>query len=295
MVLNDMRDAALTFIEKGTGDPRLGLFEYSALPDANPLDPVALAQANPNYNRRIDPDALLGDAKTAVEKGGEKLAGFKTESMCIHVRRTSPALNFEKWMTPFDQGGCLLVGDLSEVRSRVALVLDVSIDQLHASLIAAAVLADGRVRVEAVKSWSGPTCISDLRRDLPDVVALVKPRKFGWFPSGPAAAVAAAIKTTSWPPGVVVEELRGEVTAICMGFGEQIEAGDVLHSNDPLINAHVEGAEKLMVGEGWRFTRKGVGHVDATYGAAGATHLARTMPPPAKAVVLRARRPDPAA
>lgn len=84
-------------------------------------------------------------------------------------------------------------------------------------------------------------------------------------------------------------EIRSETTAVCMGFAEQVAAGKVIHSDDPLINAHVEGAEPLRRGEGWVF-RRGAGtntadadadgHVDAAYAAAGAVHLARTLPPP---------------
>src|SRR5690606_39483825 len=48
VVLNDYRDAALRFIERGEGDPRLGLFEWSCEASADPLDLRELAKANPN-------------------------------------------------------------------------------------------------------------------------------------------------------------------------------------------------------------------------------------------------------
>lgn len=310
VVLNDMRDAALAFIKTGEGDERLGIFEYSAPDGASPLDLGALAQANPNLGRRIDPDALLGDARTAMQKGGLKLAGFKTENMCMRVRVSDPAIDGEAWAGP-----CKLPGTLSEARGRIALCLDVSLDSQHATLAAAAMLADGRVRVEIVQAWSD---LAKLRRDLPGVVARVKPRKLGWFPNGPAASLTADMKSrrregdiAAWPPrGVEVDELKSEAPAVCMGFAALVAAGEVVHSDDPLLNAHVGGAEKLQRGDAWVFTRKGagpvkaedapgsedgavVGHVDAAYAAAGAVHLARTMPAPAgKPVILRGRRRD---
>jgi hypothetical protein len=289
VVLKALRKSAVTFIKTGKGDSRLAMFEWSAPKGSDPTDVTALGQANPNLGYRIEVDSLLGAAARAKENGGEELTGFLTEMMCISVDQMDPAIDRAKWAE------CLNVGDLSEARSRVALCLDVSMDQQHATLVAAAVMPDGRVRVEVVAAWSGPTCISDLRRELPGIVAKVKPRKFGWFPSGPAAAVAAALAAAkvSWPAGVSVEELRAEVTAICMGLAEQVDAEDILHSGDPLLDAHIEGAEKLMQGEAWRFTRKGAGHCDGAYGTAGAVHLARTMPVPAKAIVLRGRRPAP--
>ena len=51
VVLNDLRASAL---DDPDDDPRLGIFEWSAPPDADPLDIDALAMANPNLGRRLD-------------------------------------------------------------------------------------------------------------------------------------------------------------------------------------------------------------------------------------------------
>ncbi|WP_290055656.1 terminase [Amycolatopsis solani] len=297
VVLNDTRDAAIKFIESGEGDPRLGIFEWSAPEGSSPLDLNALAQANPNLGRRIDPDALIGDARVAVEKGGDKLAGFLTENMCIRVKIIDSAVDGGKWAAEAPDG-CLEPGDLADVRARVALCLDVSIDGLHASLVAAAMLPDNRVRVEVVEAWEGAGCTQAMREALPGIVRRIKPQKIGWFPNGPAAAVAADLADrkrpgrAAWPPpGVTVEQITRETTAVCMGLAEHIRTAQIAHSGDPLLDAHVLGAEKLMQGDAWRFTRKGAGHCDAAYAAAGAVHLARTLPPPPqKAVILRGRR-----
>ncbi|HEV2784688.1 MAG TPA: terminase [Actinophytocola sp.] len=282
VVLKSLRKAALTYIETGKGDPRLGLFEWSAPDGSDPTDLRALAAANPNLRRRIDPDNLLGAAHRAKEAGGEELAGFKTEVMCMDVPMLDPAIDPEAWTE------CLDTGDLTGLRPGVALCVDLALDGQHATLAAAAQLPDGRVRIEVVAAWSGPGCTRELRRDLPGHLARVRPRKLGWFPAGPAAAVAADLADrkkrgagVAWPPaGVAIEEIRQETTAVCMGFAEQVTARQIAHSDDPLFNAHALAAEKLHQGDAWRFTRRGAGHVDATYAAAGATHLARTLPPP---------------
>lgn len=289
VVLNDERAAALAYAEHGTGDYRRGIFEWSAPEDADPLDVDALAQANPNLGRRKDPEALLGDARTAVANGGEALTGFKTESMCIRVRKMNPAVDAGAW------AACRQPGDLAAARSRVALCLDVAPDSLHATLAAAAVLEDGRVRVELVAAWSGPGCTRQLAADLPGHVERIRPQALGWFPAGPAAAVAADVvdrKGRPWPPaGVTVEGIRAEVPAVCLGLAEQVIARQLAHSGDPLLDAHVLAAERLNVGDCWRFSRRG-GHVDAAYAAAGAVHLARTLPAPiGRPRVITARRP----
>lgn len=280
VVLTSLRDQAIATIEGEDGDQRLGLFEWSAPDGAEPDDIEALAAANPNLGRRISIDSLMGDAKRAKLAGGEQLSTFLTEVQCRRVSLLNPAIDERAW------GECVDVGTMDALRERVALCLDVSLDGMHASLYAAALQDDGRVRVEPVQAWEGPDCTQHLRLELPGLVARVKPRVVGWFPNGPAASIAADMaERDGWPPeGLEVEALRSDAQAVCMGFAEQVLNLRIAHSNDPLLNAHVLAAEKRVQGDGWRFARRGAGHVDAVYAAAGATHLARTLPPEEPAV-----------
>ena len=72
----------------------------------------------------------------------------------------------------------------------------------------------------------------------------------------------------------------------CQGFADMVSGRKILHAAEPLLDAQVGGAQKLASGDGWRFTRRGpVGHVDATYAAAGAVYAALTLPPVVKARV----------
>jgi hypothetical protein len=279
VVLNDHRDDAIKFIETGEGDKRLGLLEWSAPEHADPEDPQALAMANPNLGRRgTDLETLLAAAKRAKRKGGQALTGFKTERMCIRVKHVNPAIDPAAWAR------CLDPGDMDALRRRLAGCIDVSSDGRHVTFVVAGVLPDDRVRVEVVAAWDSTEAA---RKALPGLVARVRPLVLGWFPAGPGAELAADLADRrkagrmNWPPpGVRVEEIRGETTAVCMAFAGLVSAVQVAHSNDPLLNDHVGGVEKLMRGDAWVFSRKGEGHGDAAYGAAGAVHLARTMPTP---------------
>lgn len=277
IVLNDKREEALKAIREGDTSTDIMLAEWSAPDGSSPLDIEALCAANPNLGRRKDPVRLLKKARRAMMTGGEALAGFKTESMCMRVPKLDPAIDGEAWAR------CLDPGELSAVRGRVALCLDVAPDGKHATLAAAAVLDDGRVRVEIIAAWDGDACTSRARRDIPRHALRVKPRVVGWLPGGPAAELATDMHPRAgWPPaGVTVAEIRGEVPAVCMGFAKEVAGAQIAHSDDPLGNAHVIGAEKLRVaGDKWVFSRKGGGHCDAAYAIAGAVHLARTLPAP---------------
>ena len=297
IVLNDLRDAAVTTLPDGTEvavdnpDTDLFLAEWSSPLDADPEDVHALAQANPNMNRRGQRSRdLLADARRAVRAGGEALTEFQTEVMCIRVRILNPAIDPGAWRR------CLDAGDLAGVRSRIAVCLDLAPDELHATLVAAAVLDDGRVRVEPVKAWDGAGCTDRVRADLPGLLERVRPQVLGWLPAGPAAALAADLAARKdrrgWPPkGVTVAEIRGELAAVCMGLAEQVTAGRIAHSDDPLLNAQIGAAERLRRGDMWVFSRKGEGHCDAAYATAGAVHLARTLPPPVGKPRLVVARP----
>jgi hypothetical protein len=278
VVLDSLRDSALQYIETGIGDARLGLIEYSAPDGADVTDVTALAAANPNLGRRLDVDALLGAAMRAKRAGGLELAGFRTEVLCQRVRLLDPAIDPDLW----DALGTDEPVDLAQHRQQVALCFDVSLDGLHASLVAAAVI-DGITHIDAVAAWEGPGCTKALRAELPELVRRIKPRALGWFPAGPAAAVAADLADRGhrgWPPRrVVLEEIKGEVTAVTMGLAEQVIAEQVRHARDPMLTAHIRGTQRLWRGDAWVFVRRGAGQIDGAYATAGAVHLARTLPP----------------
>jgi len=278
VVLDSLRESALDFIADGTGDPRLGLLEWSARDGTDVRDPAGWKAANPNLGRRLDVDTIAGAAaRVAKNPGSPEEAGFKTEAMCMRVKSLDAAIDAAAWADGH------VVGDLSGLRSRLGAVADISPDLQHATLSAAAVLPDGRVRVEVVQAWSGLKATAELRAALPGLLRRVRPQVFGWFPNGPAAAMAADFAErkgrTAWPPaGITVAEITAEVSAVCMGFAGLVSTRGVVHADEPLLNRHVTGASKRWREDRWRFERQGEGHCDAAYAAAGAVHLARTLP-----------------
>lgn len=279
VVLNDKRQEAVDAIESGDTDTDVCLLEWSAPEDADPEDLAALAQANPNLGHRKNARRLLRTARRAKRTGGESLTGFKTEHMCIRVKVMDPAID------PADWQACEELAALDGVR--LAACIDLSPAGDHATLAVAGVMPDGRVRVETVHEWLSA---ADLERELPAWVIRVRPARLGWFPAGPAAAIASRVADRRkdgvrnqagerWPPpGTTIEAIRGETTAACMGLAKEVKSHGLVHSGQAMLTAQVSGAEKLPRGEGWVFTRKGEGNVDAVYATAGAVLLARTMP-----------------
>lgn len=277
IVLNDLQDSALEYITTGVGDPRLGLLEWSAPEDAEPDDVEALLQANPRVGYGADLDVLIEAGKRAKRLGGQALAGFKTERMCIRVKLLSAAIDPRRWTD------ACVPGELADERSRLAAVIELTPEGDHATLGVAAVMDGDDVRVETVAEWSGPTAASDADRALPRLVGLIRPRLLGWFPTGPGAAIGAKLGAAGRPPwlprGTELVEIRAETPAVCMGFAKEIAGGTLLHSGQAMLDAQLSETEWQTVGGARVFARKG-GNVDAVYAVAGAAHLARTIPKP---------------
>lgn len=259
IVLNQLRDAALS-----GRDSSIGLFEWSA-PDGCALDDwKAIAQANPGLGHTISPQAI----KSAL--GTDPPLVYRCEVLCQRVDQLDGAVDLGAWRACADPSGQIPRKDLTAC-------FDVSPDGLHATLAVAAVMSDGRVRVEIAGAWKS----TDAARDaLPALLADVKPRVVAWYPAGPAAAFAPILRPLD---GVELTGLK--VPEACMGLADLAIARRVIHPADPLLDAHISGAGKLPSGDGWRFTRRG-GHCDAAYAAAGAAYVALTQP---ETVPLRLR------
>lgn len=273
IVLHEEHDAAQAFIETGEGDQRTFLASWSAPAGAAPDDVDALAHANPGLGHRVQLDALIGQARAAIAAGGETLARFRIEILCQRVDLLEAAIRPEDWAAC----GTTDPIDLAEHRRRIALCFDVSMDCTHATLVAAAVV-NGVTHIEPIAAWDGHEARKRLRADLTDWVKRIRPARVGWFAGGPAAAVADEF------PGkrvanVRMEPIRAEdVVRACMGLEEQAAAGQLRHSHDPLLDHQVRQTQQLPQGDGWRFARRGQAPIDAVYAAAGAAHIARTMP-----------------
>lgn len=288
VVLDSLRLPAITYIETGQGDPRLGLFEWSAPQGSDPTDIHALAMACPDLGRRTDPDVIMAAAMKAKTAGGEELTGFKTEVMCMRVALLDPAIDPDNW----EAAGTDQPVKLSDHRDRLALCLDVSLDGSHATLAGAA-LIDGMVHVEILEQWIGHGCTQQVRRELPALVRKVKPRTLGWFPQGPAAAIATDLAAKrrgggDWwpPPRVTVDALTTETDQVCMGLADMVEVGEIAHPKDAMLDQHIGAAQKLQRGDRWVFTRRGGSPIDGAYAVAGAVHLARALPPPLSPVTV---------
>lgn len=252
VVLNDVRERAIAQLDAGTS---LGIFEWSA-PDGCALDDLdAICQANPALGHGRLTLAAIEDARATDPPNV-----FRTEVLCQRVDVLETAISKPGWEGGIDGEPGMLVG-----RRDLAAVWDVAPDGKHVTLVVAGREGD-KVRVEVAKAWDSTDAA---RRELPELLDKIRARREGWFPSGPAGALAPTTKGRRR----VVEMSANESAKACMGFAELVKTSGVLHPADPLLAAHVLGAQWVRVVDGQRFTRMNGGHCDAAYAAAGAVHL----------------------
>lgn len=253
----------------------LCLMEWSAPDGCDLTDEDGLLQANPSVGFLTSLETLLA----GIEVDPPDVT--RTEVLCQRVASLDGAVSLSAWRSAADESGSGLAD-----AERIVLCLDVSPEDGSVILLGAAPMPDGRTRVQVLKTW---TDIMKALGDLPDIDAALKPERFGWYPSGPAAAMASTLRSSLFTKrrGFEVVELTGaDVTELCQEFAALVAAGQVVHSGDKILDGHIAGAKKWNSGDGWRFVRRGQGNVHGAYAAAGAVRLARNLPPPRQRVKL---------
>lgn len=271
VVLNHLREVALS-----GADPSVFIAEWSGEDDCELDDPYAIAQANPSLGH-----GTIGWPAIKTALATDPPAVFRTEVLCQRVDTLEEAVSLSAWRALADPAG-----NLEALRRRLAVCLDVAPDGGHATLAVAGQQQDGRIRVEIAAAWDSPVTAM---AELPALLEAIGPKRLAWFPSGPAAGIAVELKRwyeARWPAGPAsrrtpfdLYEIAGaEVAQVCQGFAMRVLARQIIHPSDPLLDAQIVGSQRLDVGDGWRFARRGVGHVDSVYAVAGAVHTILTLP-----------------
>jgi len=255
VVLNQLLEVA----RAGT-DPTIFLAEYSAEDDCELDDWNQIRQANPNLGRRVSESAI----RTALSTDPPPV--FRTEVLCQRVQQLDIVIDPAAWAACADPGGVFTMR-----RGKTYCCIDAAPDGQHVTLAVAMFTDDGRPRVAIAGAWKDTDAA---RGELEGLLDKIRPRAIAWFPSGPGAALAGIIRRR---PNVT-DLGGGRAAEACQEFTDLIRTQRMLHPGDALLDAQAAAAVRLPTGDGWRFSRRDGGHVDAVYAAAGAVHLALANP-----------------
>lgn len=283
VVLNQLVDAALS-----GRDPSIAIFSWSGEDGCELDDLNAIRQANPGLGYTIS----LAAIKTAMVT--DPPAVYRTEVLCQRVAQLDGAIDFIAWESGKDSSGLPFVERAqkdAQLRKRLAAVFDVAEDGQHCTLTLAVRAPDGRARVEAAKAWPDTNVA---RSEIGELMGKIRPAAFGWFPGGPAAGMASVLDPIARKYNYRANRRDGDppedgrisgarVCEVCMELADLVRGRRIVQPGDPLMDSHIRGASKLFTGDGWRFTRKGGGHCDAAYAAAGSVSMALALPEPKRA------------
>lgn len=233
----------------------LGIFEWSAPPDADPADPETWAWANPSLGHLIDEKTLREQQLTDPPEV------FLTECLCQWVVSLSahpfPGDSWERALAP---------DSFIAPGADVSFGVDVSEDRRHASIAACGQRPDGDFHVELVAYLGRPSQVERwFRRRVEGygghMVVGVQGR------GCPASALISSLRAV---PGLEVATCAGSaLTSTCGAFFDAIAAQDseaggtsdedvlVHHLAQPGLDLAAEVAERRTLGDGaWAWDRR---------------------------------------
>ena len=227
----------------------LGLFEWSAAPDADPGDEEAWCQANPSLGYTIDVAAL----KEAYADDPADV--FKTECLCQWVTSTvTPPFPVDAWEAGRDEKSRI------KKSSPLWWGVDISSDRTHASIAVCGERKDGAWHVELVEYRSG---VAWLQKWF-EKAAPKYPGGMRVALQSKGAPIASMMDVLAAIDGVEILECSGKdvagwcgrmYDAVAAGVGDS-DARRVYHVSQPALDLAANIAATRPMGDGaWAWDR----------------------------------------
>ena len=261
-VLNELRQRALLM-----ESPRLGWYEWSAVPNADVQDIEAWQMANPAMGHTISfeslQDAAARDTPDAI----------RTEMLCQWVESIDSPWNLDNWAKGAQN-------DLQmEQGLETYMGLDLNFTRSEAYLVTAQ-LAENKVRVFLTR-WQKDGGINDreLAADVAHLARQYSVRSLGFDPKTGGhiaphlAKVGVPVAPTAWASTAF--------STYCDQTLSAMNSGDLVHPNQETLHTHlVACARRPSSDGGWRIARKAaVQDIGAAVAMVMAVGLAATPKP----------------
>ena len=251
-VLNDMRERSLN------KPPRsLGFYEYSAPENCEIWDRKAWAMANPSLGILISEEAVEETIATSTN------VAARTETLCQYVNTGMTS--------PWTPGSWEDLADKEMVMSpgmTVMFAFDVDPHtRRSASLVAGALLPDGRIALQLLQTWESLIAVDELQ-----IAVDIKKKVDEWHPrlvlhdSYTTAAIAERLRNS----GVAVEACVGaQFYTACSTFKDAIDNKRIVHGSQEALDQMMLNVASSSKDTGWRIVRKkSAGSVAAPIGLA---------------------------
>ena len=238
-----------TISDESAEGSALGLFEWSAPPDADPGDMTAWAQANPSLGYTIE----LSTLKAAYADDPADV--FKTECLCQWVTSTvTPPFPVDAWDAGKDENSTIAKD------SPLWWGVDVSSDRTHASIGVCGRRPDGAWHVELVEYRSGTGwLVKWFQNAAPNYSGMKVALQSKGAPIGSMMDVIGAID------GIEIIECKGKdvagwcgrmYDAVASSTETDIDAVPVYHITQPALDLAANIAATRPLGDGaWAWDR----------------------------------------
>jgi phage terminase large subunit-like protein len=261
LVLNEMRERSLVKAPKS-----VGYYEYSAPDNCDIWDRSAWAAANPSLGTLITEAAIEEIVSTST------YAATMTETLCKWIGTDTSPWNPGSWEECADVGLVMSPG----MYTMFAFDIEPHAGR-HASLVAGAILPDGRIGLSLVKTWESDRAIDQLK-----IAADIKTYCDEWMPKNVLfdKFTGQGIADRLHNSGVKVEDCSGSAFYnACSTFKDCIDNRRVVHGDQPSLNEAMDNVAAKTQEYGWRIIRKkSSGSVAAPIGMAMlALHLSKPM------------------
>jgi phage terminase large subunit-like protein len=245
----------------------LGFYEYSAPENCDIWDRKAWAMANPSLGILISEEAVEETIATST------VVAARTETLCqfVNTGLTSP------W-TP---GSWEDLADKDmQMNPGMTVMFAFDVDphtRRSASLVAGALLPDGRIALQLLQTWESLIAVDELQ-----IAVDIKKKADEWHPrlvlhdSYTTAAIAERLKNS----GVAVEPVIGaQFYTACSTFKDAIDNKRVVHAGQEVLDQQMLNVASSSKDTGWRIVRKkSAGSVAGPIGLAMVTlHLSKPV------------------
>ena len=235
----------------------LGFYEYSAPENCDIWDRKAWAMANPSLGILISEEAVEETIATST------VVAARTETLCqfVNTGLTSP------W-TP---GSWEDLADKDmQMNPGMTVMFAFDVDphtRRSASLVAGALLPDGRIALQLLQTWESLIAVDELQ-----IAVDIKKKCDEWHPrlvlhdSYTTAAIAERLRNS----GVAVEACVGaQFYTACSTFKDRIDNKMIVHAGQEVLDQQMLNVASSSKDTGWRIVRKkSAGSVAAVIGLA---------------------------
>lgn len=251
------RDLGRELVDAGIREGTFYL-EFSAPPDADPLDERLWHRHHPAVGRTITVERLRRFAQSMP------LAEFAQHFLGIwrDVARPPAIIDADAWAAHLEKAPRSKAARLVDVH----LVVDCAPDATRSSVAAAGTRTDGRRQVDVIRNDDGTSWVADVVEEL---VARHRPASVAVNDIGPASTLAPDLERRLRRHRVDLVRLNyGDAARAAGAFIQAFTEGDARHLGQPALDAALAGAAKKVRGDLFTFARVGAADITPLISAA---------------------------